>query len=66
MGVDMIRGHGRKIMGRNGRNDMRSVRGNKELAMLQSVLPTSFEGVDEGFPSPAEMKAILPLHVVWM
>jgi hypothetical protein len=38
------------IQEENGRNNMRSVRGNKELAMLQMMLPKPFERVDEGLP----------------
>jgi hypothetical protein len=34
--------------------------------MMQPMLPMSFESVDEGLPSPAEMKAIPPVHVIWV
>jgi hypothetical protein len=36
--LDVITGHGRKITARNGRNDMRLVRGNKELARARQCL----------------------------
>jgi hypothetical protein len=35
------------------------------LAVLQSRLPASSEGVYERFQCPFQTKAIFPIHVVW-
>jgi hypothetical protein len=47
--LDVIGRHGRQMQKGMG-DSMRSVGGNKELAMLQLTLLTSSEGVDEGSP----------------